>query len=544
MSKLFLMNEEAQAALERGIDKMANIVKSTLGPKGRNVIIDRPFSTPMVSNDGVFIARELELEDPFENMGAVLLREVASNTNDVAGDGTTTATVLAQHIIKEGLKQIRNGVNPVLLKKGIERCVDVVVSALKESAIPIESRSSFAQVASIAANDKKIGDLIADAFSRVGKEGVINVEDSKLLVTEMEIIEGMRFDRGYISHQMVTDPERMEAVIDNPYLLITDQQLKSIEPIYPLLKELKTKGSSLLIIAEDLENRAIGELIGNRDNNIPQVVAVRAPEFGYNRKLVLEDIAYITGGQVISETVGRELGNVQLNDLGRAQRIQVNKDETTIVGGQGDGAEIAGRRAQIKRQLEHTMQEWEREKLQERLSRMTSGVAVIRVGGATAVERREKHLRIEDAINATYAAAKEGIVAGGGAALLQISSEVEGLISELYGDEKVGAQTVLYALSSPFHTIAENCGYDGTAVEQRVKGLPRGLGFNMLTGEVVNLFEDGIIDPVRVTCAAIQNAASIASLIISTSSIITDNPEELVDPTSEPSRGGGAEVLT
>lgn len=434
MAKLFLLQEDARSALERGVDKLAAIVKSTLGPKGRNVIIDRPFVIPVVSNDGVFIAQEVVLEDPFENMGAVLVKEVASNTNDVAGDGTTTATVLAQAMVKQGLCHVRNGANPMIVKKGIERAVKDLVEELQQSAYVIEGRQPIEEVASLAGKDPEIGRIIADAMDRVGNDGVITVEESNDLETVLEFVEGMQFDRGYISHNMVTDLEKMQAVLDEPYILVTDQKITSFHQILPLMNRLLEKNRPLYIIAEDVETEVLGSLMVNQARGAIQVVAVRAPEFGYNRKLLLEDIAIMTGGQVIAETMGRKLDHVTLEDLGVAKQVLVTKDISAIIEGQGNVAEIKGRREQIRLQMEETAQEWEKEKLQERLSKLSGGVAVIRVGGATKVERREKELRIVDALNATRAAVEEGIVAGGGTALLQAAHSIEGLLQSLQGD--------------------------------------------------------------------------------------------------------------
>ncbi|MEW9672737.1 chaperonin GroEL [Ammoniphilus sp. 3BR4] len=543
MPKLIKLHEEARTALEKGVDKLATIVKATLGPKGRNVIIDRPFAMPMVSNDGVFIASEIELEDPFENMGAMLVKEVASNTNDIAGDGTTTATVLAQAMVKQGLAYVRDGANPVIVKKGLDQAVKLVVNVLKESAVPLEDHQLIAEVASISSKDKDIGNLIADAFKRVGRDGVITVEESKLPVTTLEIVEGMQFERGYISHHMVTNYDKMEAVLDDPYILITDQRIESIHQILPLMNQLMSVNRPLLIIAEDVGNEVLGTLNLNRQKGTLQTVAVRAPEFGYNRKYMLEDIAVMTGGRVISESMGKKVEQVTMEDLGRARQVMVNKDQTAILEGHGNGEQIRGRREQIRLQLEDTVQEWEQEKLQERLSKLSGGIAVILAGGTTAVERRERLLRIEDALNATRAAVEEGIVAGGGTALLQALPSVEDFVMTLDGDELLGGRVVMNSLAYPLQTIAENCGLDGARVIEKVTNLPVGHGLNALTGEYVDLVADGIIDPVKVTCSAIQNAASIASLIITTESLITDKPEIGVDSTSGPCRGGGAELL-
>jgi chaperonin GroEL len=543
MPKLIKLDEEARVALEKGVDKLATVVKATLGPKGRNSIIDRLFSTPMVSNDGVFIAREIELEDPFENMGAMLVKEVASNTNDNAGDGTTTATVLAQSMVKEGLKHVREGSNPILLKQGIEETVKLTVNTLKKNAVPIINRKMISEVASIASRDIEIGELIADAMDRVGKDGIILVEESKLPTTVLEVIEGMRFDRGYISHNMVTNYEKMEALLEDPYILITDQKISSVHQILPILEKLSGSGSSLLIIAEDIGDELIGTLMVNKHRGNLQTVAVRSPEFGYNRKLMLEDIAIMTGGRVISEATGKRLENITIEDLGKARQVIVNKDQTAIVEGYGSYEEIKGRKDQIRLQVESTVQEWEKEKLQERLSRLSGGMAVILAGGITSVECREKLLRIEDALNATFAAVEEGIVAGGGTALLQVLPEVREQISNFEGDRYNGAQVVLDSLTTPLITIANNCGLDGNAILEKVKSCENGYGFNALTGEFVDLIKNGIIDPVKVTSTALKNAASIASLIITTDSLITEKPEAEVDPTKGPSRGGGGELL-
>ncbi|MEB3100113.1 chaperonin GroEL [Ferviditalea candida] len=544
MPKLIKVDEDSRAALERGIDKLASIVKATLGPKGRNAIIDRPFATPMVSNDGAFIANEIELDDPFENMGAVLVREVAKNTNDAAGDGTTTATVLAQAMVKRGLAYVREGANPVILKKGIETAVQMAVKALKDIAVPIESIETIAQVSSISSKDQEIGRMIAKAMERVGRDGIITVEESKLSVTELEIVEGMQFDRGYISHKMVTDHDRMKAILHDPYILVTDQKLLAIQQIIPIMNQLSRKGKPLFIIAEDIGSEVLGTLLVNQSRGNLQTVAVRAPEFGPFRKLALEDIAIMTGAQLISEDLGRRLENASIEDLGRAQQVRVSKDNTEIIEGDGDKELVRARRLQVRKLIEETQQEWEKEKLQQRLSNLSGGVAVIHAGGATAVERRERLLRIEDALNATKAAVEEGIVAGGGAALLHVSSVIADtdMLKNLHGDEKLGAQAVLDSLSSALHTIAENSGVNPLEVIDTVKSLPVGYGFHALTDQYVNLIEHGIIDPVKVTRSALENAASIAALIITTKAIITDKPE-IDDPTSGPCRGGGAELL-
>lgn len=543
MPKLYKLNEDARIALEKGIDKLAAVVKSTLGPKGRNVIIDRPFNTPMVSNDGIFIAREIELDDPFENMGAMLVKEVASNTNDIAGDGTTTATVLAQSMVRQGNNYVREGANPIFLKVGIEKAVKLVVDTLKKTAVPLSDHKSIAEVASISSKDEEIGMMIADAMERVGTDGIIHVEESNLPITVLEVVKGMRFERGYISHNMVTNFEKMEALLEDPYILITDQKITSVHQILPVMQLLNETGRSLFIIAEDVGTEALATLAVNQQRGNLRTVAVRAPEFGYNRGLMLEDIAVMTGGRVISESMGRSLEHATIEDLGRARQVIVNKDQTAIVEGFGKMEEIKGRKDQIRQHIEDTTQEWEKEKLQERLSRLSGGVAVILAGGVTSVERREKLLRIEDALNATYAAVEEGVVAGGGTALLQILTQVEEEVSNLHGDQYLGAQIVLNSLSSPLVTIANNCGIDGNEVLEIVKSLPNGHGYNAMSGEYVDLISAGIIDPVKVTCSALQNAASIAALIITTDSLITEKTEPVVDPTEGPSKGAGAELL-
>ncbi len=541
MPKLIKLDRDAHVALEKGVDKLATIIKATLGPKGRNAIIDRPFATPMISNDGAFIASQLELEDSFENMGAVLVREVASTTNEIAGDGTTTATILAQAMIKKGLEFIREGANPMILKKGIEKAIQEVIKGLKNQAISIKTNDLVAEVASISSKDREIGQLIATAIERVGRDGIVTVEDSKLSVTELDIVEGMQFERGYISHNMVTDFDRMKAILDDPYILVTDQKINRIQQIVPLMNQLMKDDKPLLIIAEDVGIEVIGTLLMNQSKGNLQTVAVRAPEFGPFRTLALEDIAVMTGAHLISEDIGRNLENTTINDLGRARQVRVSKSETEIIQGHGDPEQIKVRKEQVRMQIEEIAQEWEKEKLQERLSNLSEGVAVIYAGGSTSVERRERLLRIEDALNATRAAIEQGIVAGGGTALLHVSPSLKNLITQLIGDEQLGVKVVLHALSAPLETIAENSGVDPTEVVETVKSLPIGHGFDALRDEYVNLIENGIIDPVKVTCSALENAASIASLIITTKTLITDKPE-IDDPTNGPSHGGGAEA--
>jgi chaperonin GroEL len=542
MPKLIKLDGDSHLALERGVDKLANIIKATLGPKGRNTIIDRPFATPMISNDGAFIASEIELECPFENMGAVLVREVASNTNEMAGDGTTTATILAQVMVKKGLKCVREGANPMFLKKGIEKSVQEVVKGLQEIATPIDSSKSIAEVASISSKDSEIGEMIAKAIERVGRDGIVTVEESKLPVTELGIVEGMQFDRGYISHNMVTDFDRMKAILNDPYILVTDQRIDKVQQIVHIMKQVSETGKPLLIIADDIGNEVLGTILVNQNRGNLHTVAVRGPEFGPFRKLALEDIAIMTGAQLLSGEMGRNLENISIEDLGRARLVRVSKHDTEIIEGHGDYEKIRVRKEQIRQQLEEIAQEWDKERLQVRLSNLSEGVAVIYAGGTTAVERRERLLRIEDALNATRAAIEQGIVSGGGTALLHIYPILEGFIEGLTGDEQLGAKVVLESLSAPLETIAENSGVDPIEVVKTVKSLPIGHGFHALTDEYVNLIESGIIDPVKVSCTAIENAASIASLIITTKALITDKPE-IDDPTSGPSHGGGAELL-
>ncbi len=525
-SKLIVFEEDARRALERGVDKLANTVKVTLGPKGRNVILDKKFGAPAVSNDGVSIAREIELEDPFENMGAQLVKEVATKTNDVAGDGTTTATVLAQAMVKEGLKNVTAGANPMVIKRGIDKAVKVAVEELRLAAIPVEGRKAIAEVAAISANDPEVGTLVADAMEKVGKDGVITVEESKTLTTELETVEGMQFDRGYISAYMITDSDKMEAVHTDPYILITDKKISSIQELLPILEKVVQRGKPLVIIAEDIEGEALATLVVNKLRGTLQVGAVKAPGFGDRRKAMLEDIAILTGGKVISEELGRKLDSVGVEDLGTARQVKMAKETTTIVEGKGSATDIKARVATIKRQVEETTSDFDKEKLQERLAKLSGGVAVIRVGAATEVELKEKKLRIEDALNATRAAVEEGIVAGGGSALLQTAGALNDLTVNLEGDEKVGAQIVVRALAYPLRTIAENSGVDGSVVVEKVKGLPKNHGFNAVNGDFQDLVAAGIIDPVKVTRSALQNAASIASLILTTEALVTDKPEK------------------
>ncbi|MHB9144866.1 MAG: chaperonin GroEL [Symbiobacteriia bacterium] len=534
MAKMIVFDEEARRALERGVNALANTVKITLGPKGRNVVLDKKFGAPAVSNDGVTIAREIELEDPYENMGAQLVKEVATKTNDVAGDGTTTATLLAQAIVREGLKNVTAGVNPMILKRGIEQAVKVAVDELKKIAIPVEGSKSIAEVASISANDGEIGKLIADAMEKVGKDGVITVEESKTLATELEVVEGMQFDRGYISPYMVTDTEKMEAVLNEPSILITDKKISAIADLLPILEKVVQRGKPILIIAEDVEGEALATLLVNKLRGTLTAVAVKAPGFGDRRKAMLEDIAILTGGQVITEDLGLKLENADVTMLGQARQVRVAKEETTIVEGHGDEVKIKDRVKNIKAQIEETTSDFDKEKLQERLAKLSGGVAVIKVGAATEVELKEKKLRIEDALNATRAAVEEGIVAGGGTALVNVIPAVAGL--KMPSEEQFGVDIVRRALEEPVRQIAINAGFEGSVVVERVKHEKKGVGFNVLTGEYINMVDAGIIDPVKVTRSALQNAASIASMILTTEALVTDKPEP---KGSAPMPGGG-----
>ncbi|HWI51531.1 MAG TPA: chaperonin GroEL, partial [Symbiobacteriaceae bacterium] len=524
-AKQILFDEAARRKLEAGVNALANAVKVTLGPRGRNVVLDKKFGAPAVVNDGVTIAREIELEDPFENMGAQLVKEVATKTNDVAGDGTTTSTVLAQAIVREGLKNVTAGANPMILKKGIEKAVEAAVASLKADAITVETSKAIAEVASISANDASIGKLVAEAMDKVGKDGVITVEESKTLATELETVEGMQFDRGYLSAYMVTDTEKMEAVLNDPYILITDKKISSIQELLPVLEKIVQRGKPLLIISEDIEGEALATLIVNKLRGTLQVVAVKAPGFGDRRKAMLEDIAILTGGEVISEELGRKLDAAGPESMGQCRQVRIEKEKTTIVEGRGSADAIKGRVASLKRQIEETTSDFDREKLQERLAKLAGGVAVIKVGAATEVELKEKKLRIEDALNATRAAVEEGIVAGGGVALLQAQKDVDALVLTLEGDEKVGAAIIRRSLEYPLRTIAENGGIEGSVVVEKVKHLAKGHGFNALTEEYVDMVAAGIIDPVKVTRSALQNAASIASLILTTEATVTEKPE-------------------
>ncbi len=524
MAKEILFNEEARRALGRGVDQLANAVKVTLGPKGRNVVLEKKFGAPTITNDGVTIARDIELPDPFENMGAQLVKEVATKTNDVAGDGTTTATVLAQAMIQEGMRNVAAGANPMILKKGIELAVKKLVAEIQAKAIDVNGKQDIAQVASVSAADEEIGALIAEAMDRVGNDGVITVEESKTLQTELNVVEGMQFDRGYLSPYMVTDPDKMEAVVNEPLILITDRKISVIADLLPALEKVVKLGKELVIIAEDVDGEALATLVVNRLRGTLKAVAVKAPGFGDRRKAMLEDIAILTGGTVISEEVGLKLDNVELEHLGTARQVRITKDETIIVDGNGNKDVIARRVAQVRAQAEEATSEFDKEKLQERLAKLSGGVAVIEVGAATEVELKDKKLRIEDALNATRAAVEEGIVAGGGTTLIDIIPALDGI--EATGDVLTGVNLVRRAVEEPLRQIAYNAGLEGSVVVERVKSTESGIGFNALTEEYVDMVKAGIVDPAKVTRSALQNAASIAALVLTTESIVADKVEE------------------
>jgi len=534
MAKMIKYGEDARRALESGVNQLANTVKITLGPKGRNVVLDKKFGSPLITNDGVTIAKEIELEDPFENMGAQLVKEVATKTNDVAGDGTTTATLLAQAIIREGLKNVAAGANPMILKKGISKAVDKAVEELKKISKPIESKSAIAQVASISAADEAIGDLIAEAMEKVGKDGVITVEESNTFGTTLDVVEGMQFDRGYVSPYMITDTEKMEAILDDPYILITDKKISNIQEILPILEQIVQQGKKLLIIAEDVEGEALATLVVNKLRGTFTCVAVKAPGFGDRRKAMLEDIAILTNGQVISEELGLDLKETKLEQLGRARQVKVQKENTIIVDGAGNAQAIKDRIKQIKVQIEETTSDFDREKLQERLAKLSGGVAVIKVGAATETELKERKHRIEDALAATRAAVEEGIVPGGGTALANTIKAVEELLATASGDEKTGIQIVRRALEEPVRQIAANAGLEGSVIIEKVMASEPGVGFDALNERYVNMIEVGIVDPTKVTRSALQNAASVAALLLTTESVVADIPEK-----EKPGAGAG-----
>ena len=540
MAKQIKYGEDARRALENGLNALANTVKITMGPKGRNVVLDKKYGAPLITNDGVTIAKEIELEDPFENMGAQLIKEVATKTNDVAGDGTTTATLLAQAIVREGLKNLAAGANPMVLKRGIEDATAAAVEGLKEISRPISGKQAIAQVASISAGDETIGTLISDAMEKVGKDGVITVEESKTMKTELTTVEGMQFDRGYASAYMVTDTDKMIAELDNPMILITDKKISNIQEILPVLEQVVQAGKKLLIIAEDVEGEALATLVVNKLRGTFTCVAVKAPGFGDRRKEMLRDIAILTGGQVISEELGLELKDTTMDMLGSAHQVKVDKENTTIIDGAGAKEEIANRVAQIKAQIAETTSDYDREKLQERLAKMAGGVAVIQVGAATEVEMKERKMRIEDALAATRAAVEEGIVPGGGVALLNAMSKVQQLVSKNAGDAKTGVQIILRAMEEPMRQIALNAGIDGAVIIENIRRSRKaGYGYDALKGEYVDMIERGIIDPTKVTRSALQNAASVAAMVLTTESLVTDIPApEPAAPAANPGMGG------
>jgi chaperonin GroEL len=538
MAKDIKFSEDSRRAMLRGVDALADAVKVTLGPKGRNVVLERKFGSPLITNDGVTIAKEIELEDAFENMGAQLVKEVATKTNDIAGDGTTTATVLAQAIIREGLKNVAAGANPMIVRKGIEKAVAAAVTQIQEIAKPIEGKESISQVAAISANDDEVGKLIAEAMEKVGNDGVITVEESKGISTELEVVEGMQFDRGYIASYMVTDTDKMEAVLDDPYILITDKKISNIQDILPILEKVVQQGRPILIIAEDLEGEALTTIVVNKLRGTFTAVAVKAPGFGDRRKAMLEDIAILTGGQVITEDLGLDLKTTNLESLGKARQVRVNKENTIIVDGSGEVTDIKSRVSHIRQQIEETTSEFDKEKLQERLAKLSGGVAVIKVGAATETELKEKKLRIEDALNSTRAAVEEGIVSGGGTALVNVIRAVEELEASLpIGDEKTGVSIIKRSLEEPVRQIAHNAGLEGSVIVERLKKENVGVGFNALSGEWVNMIQEGVVDPAKVTRSALQNAASVAAMVLTTEAVVADKPEENKAP-AMPDMGG------
>ena len=525
MAKEIKYGVEARKALEAGVDAVANTVKVTLGPKGRNVVLDKSYGAPLITNDGVSIAKEIDLKDPYENMGAQLVREVASKTNDVAGDGTTTATVLAQAIVTEGMKNLEAGANPIVLRKGIRKAVDAAVESIKAQSSVVTGKSQIAKVAGISAGDESVGEMVADAMEKVSKDGVITVEESKTMQTELDLVEGMEFDRGYVSAYMCTDMEKMEATLDDPFILITDKKISNIQDILPLLEQVVKSGAKLLIIAEDIEGEALTTLIVNKLRGTFNVVAVKAPGYGDRRKEMLKDIAILTGGQVISEEIGLELKDASIEQCGRAKSVKVTKEKTTIVEGLGEKSDIEDRIAQIKSQIANTTSEFDKEKLQERLAKMAGGVAVIRVGAATETEMKEAKLRMEDALNATRAAVEEGVIAGGGSAYIHAQTAVQKVVDALEGDEKTGAKIVLKALEAPLYTIASNAGLEGAVIVNKVKESAEGQGFDAYNETYVDMLEAGILDPAKVTRTALQNAASVASTLLTTESVVADIKE-------------------
>jgi chaperonin GroEL len=539
MAKILKFDDEARRALETGVNRLADAVKVTLGPKGRNVVLDKKFGAPTITNDGVSIAREIELDDPFENMGAQLVKEVATKTNDIAGDGTTTATVLAQALVREGLRNVAAGASPLGLKRGIEKAVQAAVDAISDQSKEVEDKSEIAQVASISAADSAIGEVIADAIDKVGKDGVVTVEESNTFGMELEFTEGMQFDKGYLSPYFVTDPERQEAVLDEPFILFVNGKVTSVQDLLPVLEKVMQGGKALLIVAEDVEGEALATLVVNKIRGTFQSVAVKAPGFGERRKAMLQDMAVLTGGQVISEEIGLKLENTTIDLLGRARKVVIDKDNTTIVEGAGSSEDVQGRIAQIKREIDDTDSDWDREKLQERLAKLSGGVAVVKVGAATEVELKEKKHRIEDALSATRAAIEEGVVAGGGTALLRARKPVADLVDKLEGDEATGARAVHRALEAPARLIADNAGHEGAVVVQQAEAETGTTGFDAATGEFVDLLKAGVIDPAKVTRAALQNAASIAGLLLTTETLVADKPEPAPDPAAAAAAMGG-----
>ncbi|EOS22184.1 chaperonin [Lachnospiraceae bacterium 3-1] len=527
MAKELKYGTEARTALEAGVDKLANTVRVTLGPKGRNVVLDKSFGAPLITNDGVTIAKEIELEDAFENMGAQLVKEVATKTNDVAGDGTTTATVLAQAMIKEGMKNLEAGANPIVLRRGMKKATEKAIESIAAMSQKVNGKDQIAKVAAISAGDEEVGNLVADAMEKVSNDGVITIEESKTMQTELDLVEGMQFDRGYISAYMATDMDKMEAVLDDPYILITDKKISNIQEILPLLEQVVQSGARLLIIAEDIEGEALTTLIVNKLRGTFNVVAVKAPGYGDRRKAMLEDIAILTGGQVISEEVGLELKETTMDQLGRAKSVKVQKENTIIVDGEGQKDAIAARVAQIRTQIDETTSEFDKEKLQERLAKLAGGVAVIRVGAATETEMKESKLRMEDALNSTRAAVEEGIIAGGGSAYIHAAKEVAALAENMEGDEKTGAKVILKALESPLFYIAANAGLEGAVIINKVKESEPGVGFDATKEEYVNMVEAGILDPVKVTRSALQNATSVASTLLTTESVVANIKEDM-----------------
>ncbi len=539
MAKEIKFGEDARKALQSGVDQLANTVKVTLGPKGRNVVLDKKYGAPLITNDGVTIAKDVELEDAFENMGAQLVKEVATKTNDVAGDGTTTATLLAQALVREGLKNVTAGANPMIVKKGISKAVDAAVDKIVAGSKAIDGKNDIARVASISAADEAVGTLIAEAMEKVTNNGVITVEESKTAETYSEVVEGMQFDRGYITPYMVTDTDKMEAVIDDAYILITDKKISNIQEILPLLEQIVQAGKKLIIIAEDVEGEALSTLIVNKLRGTFTCVAVKAPGFGDRRKEMLQDIAILTGGQVISEELGLDLKETQIDQLGQARQVKITKENTIIVDGLGDKNEIDARIHQITAQIEETTSDFDKEKLQERLAKLSGGVAVIKVGAATEVEMKEKKLRIEDALAATRAAVEEGIVAGGGTAYINALPAIEALMEGLEGDEKTGAQIVLNALEEPVRQIAYNAGVEGSVIVNKIKDSKPGIGYNALSGEYQDMLAEGIVDPTKVTRSALQNAASIAAMILTTESVVADKPDPAADAAAAAAMAGG-----